>query len=116
MKKPFFSIIVPVYKVDKFFLKECIDSILFQSFENFELILVDDGSPDDCGQVCDDYAKHDKRIKVVHQTNQGVSVARNNGMDNMLCRSVCCSAYNKIFFLYTNISYARVNDSNNIKW
>lgn len=81
MENPFFSIIVPIYKIDKNFLKECIESILSQSFENFELILVDDGSPDNSGQICDDYAKQDNRIKVLHQVNQGVSVARNNGIE-----------------------------------
>ena len=77
---PEISVIVPVYKVEPF-LKECIDSILLQKFTNFELILIDDGSPDQCGVICDSYAKEDSRIKVIHQTNQGLSAARNTGLD-----------------------------------
>lgn len=74
------SIIVPVYKVEKF-LPKCIESILNQTYSEFELILVDDGSPDSCPQICDEYAKRDKRIVVIHQKNSGVSVARNAGLD-----------------------------------
>ena len=73
------SIIVPVYKVEKYIYR-CVDSILKQSFNNYELILVDDGSPDNCGNICDDYSKKDKRIHVIHQTNQGLSAARNAGI------------------------------------
>lgn len=74
------SIIVPVYKVEKQ-LERCIQSILNQSFTNFELILVDDGSPDKCGEICDEYEKKDKRIKVIHKKNGGLSDARNAGLD-----------------------------------
>lgn len=74
-----FSIIVPVYKVEKY-LRECIDSVLEQSYTDFELILVDDGSPDNCPQICDSYAQKDKRIKVIHQKNKGLSAARNAGI------------------------------------
>lgn len=74
------SIIVPVYKVEQY-LPRCIDSILAQTYTNFEVILVDDGSPDKCPQICDDYAKKDKRIKVIHKANAGVSEARNTGID-----------------------------------
>lgn len=74
------SIIVPVYKVEKFLIK-CIDSILSQTYENFELILIDDGSPDNCHKICDEYAEKDKRVIVIHQKNLGVSAARNAGMD-----------------------------------
>ena len=77
---PRISVIVPVYKVEKY-LKECIDSILAQTYSDFELILIDDGSPDCCGEICDVYAKRDKRIKVIHQENMGVSAARNVGLD-----------------------------------
>lgn len=77
---PELSIIVPVYKVEKY-LPKCIDSILAQTFRDFELILIDDGSPDNCGAICDDYAARDSRIKVIHQENAGVSAARNAGLD-----------------------------------
>jgi len=76
---PKISVIVPVYKVEKY-LDRCIKSILAQTFEDFELILVDDGSPDRCPQMCDEWAKKDSRIKVIHQNNQGLSAARNTGI------------------------------------
>lgn len=78
---PKISIIVPVYKVEKY-LHRCIDSILSQSFTDFELILVDDGSPDNCGKICDEYAQKDSRVRVFHKSNGGVSSARNLGLDN----------------------------------
>lgn len=74
------SIIVPVYKVEVY-LQRCIDSIMIQTFKDFELILVDDGSPDNCPKICDEYAKRDKRIHVIHQKNAGLSAARNTGID-----------------------------------
>lgn len=77
---PELSIIVPVYKVEPY-LRRCIDSILAQTFRDFELILIDDGSPDNCGAICDEYAAKDSRIIVIHQKNQGVSAARNAGLD-----------------------------------
>ena len=77
---PYLSIIVPVYKVEKY-IRKCIDSILAQTFTNFELILVDDGSPDCCGYICEEYALIDKRIKVIHKENGGLSAARNSGID-----------------------------------
>lgn len=76
---PKLSVIVPVYNVEKY-LPECIESILNQSMYNLELILIDDGSPDNCGKICDAYSKKDSRIKVIHQINQGVSAARNAGI------------------------------------
>lgn len=79
--QPLISIIIPVYNVEKF-LAKCLDSILSQTYTNWEAILVDDGSPDDCGKICDEYAAKDKRFKVIHQTNGGVSVARQTGLDN----------------------------------
>lgn len=77
---PFISVVVPVYKV-KDFLRRCIDSVLNQTFPDFELILVDDGSPDNCGAICDEYAEKDSRIHVIHQENGGLSAARNAGLD-----------------------------------
>ena len=77
---PEISIIVPVYNTDRY-LESCINSIINQSFYNFELILIDDGSEDDSGKICDKYANKDKRIKVIHKKNEGVSVARNIGID-----------------------------------
>ncbi len=74
-----FSVIVPVYKVEKY-LKCCVDSILTQSFSDFELILVDDGSPDNSPQICDDYAKQDNRVKVIHKQNGGLVSARKAGV------------------------------------
>ena len=79
-KSPEISIIVPVYKVEKY-LNECIDSILAQTFTDFELILVDDGSPDSCPALCDAAAAKDSRIRVIHQKNRGLSGARNAGLD-----------------------------------
>ena len=74
------SIIVPVYQVEKY-IRQCVDSILAQTFTDFELILVDDGSKDKSGQICDEYAVLDQRVKVIHKENGGLSDARNCGMD-----------------------------------
>lgn len=74
------SIIVPVYQVEKY-IRQCIESILAQTFTDFELILVDDGSKDNSGKICDEYAAKDKRIRVIHKENGGLSDARNNGLD-----------------------------------
>lgn len=78
--QPLISIIVPVYKVEQY-LQTCIESIQAQTYSNWETILVDDGSPDKCGEICDEYAKKDQRIKVVHKENGGLSSARNAGLD-----------------------------------
>ena len=74
------SVIVPVYKVEPY-IHRCVDSILNQSYSDFELILVDDGSPDGCGCICDDYAKKDSRVHVIHRENGGLAAARNSGID-----------------------------------
>ncbi len=83
-----FSIIVPVYKVEHY-LHQCVDSILTQTYQNFELILVDDGSPDNCGKICDEYAAADARIKVVHKPNGGVTSARKTGAEHATGEYVC---------------------------
>lgn len=80
MKQIAISVIIPVYNVEKY-LHRCIDSILNQTFPDFELLLIDDGSTDNSGRICDDYAKKDNRIKVFHKSNGGVSSARNLGLD-----------------------------------
>ncbi len=77
---PVISVIVPVYNVEKY-IHRCVDSILLQSFTDFELILIDDGSPDNCGAICDEYAAKDSRVKVIHQKNAKLSAARNSGID-----------------------------------
>ena len=74
------SVIVPMYNVEKY-LKQCLDSILQQTYSNLEIILIDDGSTDGCYKIAEEYAKKDKRIKVLHQKNQGISIARNNGIE-----------------------------------
>lgn len=84
--KELISVIVPVYKVEDY-LHECIDSILAQTYRNLEIILVDDGSPDNCPAICDEYAEKDSRIKVIHKDNGGLSDARNAGL------AVCSGEY-----------------------
>lgn len=76
---PLVSIIVPVYKVEEY-LDECIESLVNQTYHNIEIILVDDGSPDNCPKICDDWVARDDRIKVIHKSNGGVSSARNEGL------------------------------------
>ena len=83
---PLISVIVPVYKVESY-LHRCVDSILNQTFKDFELILVDDGSPDNCPQICCEYAKQDRRVKVIHKENGGLSSARNAGLDYIFSNS-----------------------------
>lgn len=73
------SVVVPVYKTEKY-LRKCVDSILSQTYPNLEILLIDDGSPDHCGEICDEYAKKDKRIRVFHNDNHGVSYSRNCGI------------------------------------
>ena len=78
--QPLISVIIPIYKVEKF-LDKCIESVVNQTYKNLEIILVDDGSPDNCPKMCDDWAKKDSRIKVVHKVNGGLSDARNVGLN-----------------------------------
>ena len=81
MKKPLVSIVIPVYKVPEQYLRQCIESCINQTMRGIEIILVDDGSPDDCGKICDEYAKKDARVKVIHKENGGLAAARNTGQD-----------------------------------
>ena len=78
--QPLISVIIPIYNVEPY-LKECVDSVIAQSYKNIEIILVDDGSPDRCGEICDEYKKKDERIVVIHKENGGLSSARNAGLD-----------------------------------
>lgn len=77
--KPLISVVVPVYKTEKY-LRQCVDSLLRQTCPHMEIILVDDGSPDGCGAICDEYAEKNERVAVIHQKNGGVSAARNTGV------------------------------------
>ncbi len=82
------SIILPIYNVEKY-IKECLDSILLQTHKNLEIILVDDGSPDSCGKIIDDYEKKEERIKTIHKENDGVSSARNEGLKIATGEYIC---------------------------
>ena len=84
---PKISIVVPVYKVEKY-IERCLKSILNQTFKEFELILVDDGSPDNCGKICDKYAEKDSRIKVIHKHNEGLSSVRNAGIEASIAKYI----------------------------
>ena len=76
MLQPLISVIVPCYNVEEY-LPKCIESILNQTYRNLEILLVDDGSPDNCGRICDEYAAKDSRIRIIHKKNGGLSDARN---------------------------------------
>ncbi len=119
-----FSIIIPIYKVEKY-LEQCINSVLNQSFVDYELILVDDGSPDLCGKICDDFAKNDNRIKVIHKKNNGLSSARNDGLrisngdyivfldgDDAMCED----SFQKMSSLIEEYSYPDIIIGNIIHW
>lgn len=77
---PLISVVIPVYKVENY-LRECLDSVISQTYKNLDIILVDDGSLDNCPAICDEYAEKDSRIKVIHRQNGGLSAARNSGID-----------------------------------
>lgn len=117
IKMPLISVIVPVYKVEPY-LSRCIDSILAQSFADFELILIDDGSPDNCGKICDEYAQKDNRIHVIHKENGGLSSARNAGIDWAFDNSnsqwltfIDSDDAIKSNYLYTLYNYAHENNA-----
>ncbi|WP_288222083.1 glycosyltransferase family 2 protein [uncultured Clostridium sp.] len=81
MKDPLISVVIPIYNVEKYLCK-CIDSVINQTYKNIEVVLVNDGSPDNCFNICEEYRKLDKRIKVIHKENSGLSDARNKGLEN----------------------------------
>ena len=86
--KPLISVIIPVYKVEKY-LRRALDSVLAQTYQNFEAICVNDGSPDNCGAILEEYAAKDKRIRIITQENQGLSMARNNALKQISGEYVC---------------------------
>lgn len=93
---PLISIIIPVFNVEEY-LRKCIESVINQSISNFELILIDDGSEDNSGYICDEFASLDNRIKVIHNTNKGVSYARNCGLDIAKGKYICFGDSDDIF-------------------
>lgn len=128
---PLISVIVPVYKVEPY-LHRCIDSIRNQTYTNLEIILVDDGSPDNCGYICDEYAQKDKRILVIHQENGGLSAARNSGLDRCSGEYIgfvdsddcihpemyerlykdICTYHTRLAFCHANMCYGSIPDIN----
>ncbi len=112
MASPIISVIVPVYKTEEY-LPQCIESILAQSFTNFELLLVDDGSPDRCGEICEEYAKRDSRIRAFHQRNAGVSKARNYGLENAAGKYIVfVDSDDYVLFDYLRDLYNSLSDDN----
>ena len=106
---PLISVVVPIYNVEKY-LKKCLDSILSQSYTNLEIILVDDGSPDNCGKICDEYRNKDSRIIVIHKKNGGLSSARNAGID--ICKGEYLSFIDSDDFIsptYIEDLYSAIN-------
>ena len=83
------SVVIPIYNVEDY-IAECIESLLHQSYFDFEIILVDDGSQDSSGKICDAYAQKDSRVRVIHQKNGGVTIARLTGVSNALGEYICC--------------------------
>ena len=82
MNNPLITVVVPVYKVPYESLRKCLDSLAIQTSDNFEALMIDDGSPDNCGKICDEYAQKYDNFRVIHQENGGLSIVRNNGVDN----------------------------------
>ena len=113
---PLVSVIVPVYNVE-YVIENCIESILSQTFTDFELVLVDDGSPDNSGRICDEYAKKDDRVIVIHKENGGVSSARNVGIDRAKGKYICfvdSDDYVSKDYLKTLIDVKKNNKADNI--
>lgn len=88
MRKGVVSVVLPIYNVEKY-LNRCVKSVVNQSYKSLEIILVDDGSPDNCPTLCEDWAKKDSRIKVVHKENAGLGYARNTGIENATGEYIC---------------------------
>ena len=112
MYYPLITVIIPIYKVEKY-LPKCLDSVLAQTYSNLEIILVDDGSPDNCGAICDEYAARDSRIRVIHKENGGLSSARNSGID--ICRGKYISFIDSDDFVspyFIEMLYRGVHDFN----
>lgn len=106
------SIIVPVYNSEKY-IKQCVDSILNQSYSNIEVILVDDGSLDSCPRICDDYALFDKRVKVIHKVNSGVSAARNTGIEESSGKYIMfCDSDDFVHPMWCEMLYKAVTNTN----
>ena len=110
MEQPLISIIVPVYNAEQY-LEKCVNSIINQTYTNLEIILVDDGSPDNCGAICDEYAKKDSRIKVIHKSNGGVSSARNRALECLTGEYVAfVDSDDYIHQDYINVLYNALSD------
>ncbi len=110
--EPLISVIIPIYNVEKY-LKKCIDSVISQTYKNLEIILVDDGSPDNCGIICDEYAQKDDRIIVIHKKDGGLSDARNAGIE--ICKGEYISFIDSDDFVspyFIEMLYRGVHDYN----
>lgn len=115
---PEISVIIPVYNVEKY-LHSCVDSVLKQTFQNFEIIMVDDGSPDSCPEMCDRYAASDSRIRVIHKRNAGLGYARNSGLDVARGEYVCfldSDDYIETNTLEYCLSVARKEDADQVRF
>ena len=97
------SVIIPIYNVEPY-LDRCMESIVNQTYKNLEIIMVDDGSPDNCGKSCDDYAKQDNRIRVIHKENGGLSDARNFGVSKAKDKYLGCQTNSLVFNFLTYLT------------
>lgn len=111
MEKGLVSIVVPVYKTEKY-LNQCVQSIVEQTYEKLEILLIDDGSPDRCPQMCDAWAEKDSRIRVIHKLNEGLGMARNTGIENARGEYICFFDSDDYIDMRTiERAYAAVGDS-----